>query len=250
MTATLQYDYLNRMTQTMSSPSGASAVSFNYAGNAANPRRAVANFDHQYNRWALPGSGLACQSEATEGGVGTLPEVVWITNEQATDRYVAKYDGNGNLACLVSGAGGSLSACYEYGPFGEVIRSTGPMAKVNPFRFSTKFQDDETDLLYYGYRYYNASTGRWISRDPILEKAFLVLRSRGQENQTLIQPVSGEEYAFVRNNPVCALDVLGLSERDIQVLYRPDEVLYMQKLEELNLRYPPQSNMSEIRPTQ
>jgi RHS repeat-associated protein len=44
------------------------------------------------------------------------------------------------------------------------------MAKANPFRFSTKYQDDETDLLYYGYRYYNPSTGRWVSRDPIGEK--------------------------------------------------------------------------------
>jgi RHS repeat-associated protein len=41
------------------------------------------------------------------------------------------------------------------------------MARANPFRFSTKYQDDETDLLYYGYRYYNAGTGRWLSRDPI-----------------------------------------------------------------------------------
>ena len=46
----------------------------------------------------------------------------------------------------------------EYGPFGEVLRATGPMAKANLFRFSTKYQDDETDLLYYGYGYYNAST--------------------------------------------------------------------------------------------
>ena len=59
--------------------------------------------------------------------------------------------------------------CFE-GPFGEVLRATGPMAKANPFRFSTKYQDDETDLLYYGYRYYSASTGRWLSRDPISEK--------------------------------------------------------------------------------
>ena len=45
--------------------------------------------------------------------------------------------------------------------FGELLRATGPMAmaKVNPFRFSTKYQDDETDLVYYGDRYYNASTG-------------------------------------------------------------------------------------------
>ena len=43
------------------------------------------------------------------------------------------------------------------------------MAKANPFRFSTKYQDDETDLLYYGYRYYSANAGRWNSRDPIGE---------------------------------------------------------------------------------
>jgi RHS repeat-associated protein len=38
------------------------------------------------------------------------------------------------------------------------------MAKANPFRFSTKYQDDETDLVYYGRRYLNTSTGRWLSR--------------------------------------------------------------------------------------
>jgi hypothetical protein len=42
--------------------------------------------------------------------------------------------------------------CFE-GPFGEVIRKTGTMANACPFRFSTKHQDEETDLLYYGYRY-------------------------------------------------------------------------------------------------
>ncbi len=37
------------------------------------------------------------------------------------------------------------------------------MAKSNPFRFSTKYQDDESELLCYGYRFYNASTtvGYW-----------------------------------------------------------------------------------------
>jgi uncharacterized protein RhaS with RHS repeats len=51
------------------------------------------------------------------------------------------------------------SRTTHLGPFGELIRATGPMAKLNPFRFSTKYQDDETDFLYYGYRYYNPSTG-------------------------------------------------------------------------------------------
>ncbi len=66
------------------------------------------------------------------------------------------------------------------------------MAKANPFRFSTKYQDDESDLFYYGYRYYNPSTGRWITRDPIEESGGLNL------------------YAFVANRPVSRVDRLGL----------------------------------------
>ena len=93
------------------------------------------------------------------------------------------------------------------GPFGEVIRSTGPMAKANPFRFSTKYQDDETDLLYYGYRYYNASTGRWLSEDPINESGFKLYAGRGRwfypdEEKNL--------YRFVGNNPNDTYDLYGL----------------------------------------
>ena len=83
-----------------------------------------------------------------------------------------------------------VRTCFE-GPFGEVIRATGPMAKANPFRFSTKYQDEETDLLYYGYRYYNASTGRWLSRDPIGEAGGLNL------------------YGFCRNDGCNAVDARG-----------------------------------------
>jgi len=101
------------------------------------------------------------------GGVGGLLEVSY-NGTQTTNCFVA-FDGNGNVAALADAASTNILAQYEYGPFGEVLRATGPMAKANPFRFSTKYQDDETDLLYYGYRYYSASTGRWLSRDPIEE---------------------------------------------------------------------------------
>jgi RHS repeat-associated protein len=51
------------------------------------------------------------------------------------------------------------------------------MAKLNPFGFSTKYTDNETDLLYYGYRYYSPALGRWLSRDPIEEQGGLKLIS-------------------------------------------------------------------------
>jgi RHS repeat-associated protein len=73
------------------------------------------------------------------------------------------------VARLVNVADGSTVVQYEYEPFGEVLRATGLIAKTNPFRFSTKYQDDESDLCYYGFRYYSASTGRWLSRDPFEE---------------------------------------------------------------------------------
>jgi RHS repeat-associated protein len=49
------------------------------------------------------------------------------------------------------------------------------MAKANALRFSTKYQDDETELLYYGVRYLTTSSGSWLGRDPINEKGGLNL---------------------------------------------------------------------------
>ena len=46
---------------------------------------------------------------------------------------------------------------------------------ANPFRFSTKWFDDETGLYYYGYRYYSPRLGRWINRDPLEEDGGLNL---------------------------------------------------------------------------
>jgi RHS repeat-associated protein len=113
--------------------------------------------------WGLDLSG----TPQGAGGVGGLLALTYY-GSSTTNCFVA-FDGNGNVAALVNVADSAAVAQYEYGPFGEVIRVTGPMGLVNPFRFSTKYQDGETDLLYYGYRYYGASTGRWLSRDPLEE---------------------------------------------------------------------------------
>ena len=95
--------------------------------------------------------------------------------------------------------------CCE-GPFAEVLRASGPMAKANPLRFSTKYQDDETGLLYYGYRYYNASTGRWLSRDPINEAGQKLI---AEDNGRLRVGEELNLYSFVGNLPVSRWDLLG-----------------------------------------
>ena len=77
----------------------------------------------------------------------------------------------------------------------ETIHPIGSMAKANRFRLSTKYQDDETDFVYYGYRYYNASTGRWLSRDPIGEWS------------------GADLYGFVREDPIDFVDLLGCQDK-------------------------------------
>ncbi len=84
------------------------------------------------------------------GGVGGL---LFVAGNNAQD-FVA-CDGNGNVTMLVNAANGTTDAQYDYDPFGRPMRVVGPTARTNPFRFSTKFTDDETDLVYYGYRYYS-----------------------------------------------------------------------------------------------
>lgn len=122
------------------------------------------------------------------------------------------YDGNGNIVKMIrfEDLGSSTfeareAAAYEYGPFGENRSTTGELGapasggthqgQRNPFRFSTKYTDAETGLVYYGYRYYSPSMGRWIGRDPIGEKDGASL------------------YAMLANNCVDRSDYLGLKRQ-------------------------------------
>ncbi|CAA6677045.1 MULTISPECIES: RHS repeat-associated core domain-containing protein [unclassified Lentimonas] len=83
------------------------------------------------------------------------------------------------------------SPAYVYGPFGELIRATDSKKDDFNFRFSTKYEDAETGLLYYGFRYYDPVTGRWPSRDPIQEFGGYNI------------------YGMVGNNHLCHTDYLG-----------------------------------------
>jgi RHS repeat-associated protein len=113
-------------------------------------------------------------------------------------------EGRGGAVALAESPGAKAVSQCGHRAFAEVIRATGPMVRVNLLRFSTKYQDHETDLVYYGYRYYNASTGRWLSRDPIGERGFNLLgRIKGTGEAV-------NRYVFVANNAVGTFDPDGL----------------------------------------
>jgi RHS repeat-associated protein len=105
-------------------------------------------------------------------------------------------DGNGNVTYLAS-SGGGTDAAYRYDPFGRWLAQMGPYASANGLRFSSKpwvaHNGSNTDgLYYYGYRFYDPLTQRWLKRDPIGENGGFNL------------------YGFVGNSPNFYIDALGL----------------------------------------
>src|SRR5262249_34877694 len=86
------------------------------------------------------------------------------------------------------------------------------LANVNVYRFSTKEIHVGSGLYYYGYRFYDPSTQRWVSRDPLGDSGFRL--SSPQSPVKRGAPVERFEgpnlYAQVRNRPLDRVDALGL----------------------------------------
>lgn len=124
------------------------------------------------------------------GGVGGLL-AAW---DAASGRsWCYAYDGNGNVSAVVDLADGTKVGRYDYDAFGRTIASWGDegLCEVNVYRFSTKTLEG-TGLYYYGFRYYQPETGRWLGRDPIGEEGGVNL------------------YGFVGNDGVNGWDLLGM----------------------------------------
>ncbi len=114
---------------------------------------------------------------------------------------------------LVNAADGTEAARYEYGPFAEPIRLTGPVAALKPFRFSSKRTDPITELVLYKYRACNLSLGRWLGRGPLGDAAFFALYVAGKarkEQRQLYRESLEPLQVFVRNAAVNYTDALGL----------------------------------------
>lgn len=132
--------------------------------------------------WGLDLSG-------TEQGASGVGGLLSVHQANGTLAAMPTYDGNGNITGWLDAAGALVSQ-MEYDPFGNRIVNEGSFE--SPFGFSTKYQDKESKLYYYGYRFYQAEHGRWLSKDPIEES--------GGENL----------FGFVKNDGINLVDFRGL----------------------------------------
>lgn len=141
----------------------------------------------RYHVWGLDISGTLTGA----GGVGGLLHTYDYLHGGFA--LLPVFDGNGNVYGYIKHTDGSLVAGFEYDAFGNTVRESGSSAADAPLRFSTKYTDVETGLVYYGLRYYSPTLGRFINKDPIEERGGLNL------------------YGFCGNNGVNGWDNLGMT---------------------------------------
>jgi RHS repeat-associated protein len=188
---TYAWDFENRVTS-VTLPGSGGTVSFKYDPfgrriyKSSSSGTSIYAYDHDNLIEEVNASGGAVARYSHTDGTD---EPVAMLRSSSTSYYQA--DSLGTITSL-SNASGTLVQTYVYDSFGQQAASSGSL--TNPFRFTGREFDVETGLYYYRERYMDASTGRFISEDPI--------RFSGGANF----------YTYVGNEPTSWIDPLGLRE--------------------------------------
>lgn len=146
-----------------------------------------------YQRFSYDANGrVVAVDYSTDGGI-TYTTYYYLRNAQGD--IVKLIDGNGNTVVE-----------YVYDSWGKKLSTTGTLAATlganQPFRYRGYVYDEETGWYYLQSRYYDPTTGRFISADVYLSTGQGVLGHNA--------------FAYCLNNPICRIDPAGsLSFADI-----------------------------------
>ena len=120
----------------------------------------------------------------------------------------------------------------EYTPYGEYwIEKRAPENKTLPFKFTGKERDEETGLYYYGARYLDPKTSRWLSADPALSDYIPLAPvddNARKHNQNLpgmggiYNTVNFHLYHYAGNNPIKYTDPTGKFDWDTNTIESGD----------------------------
>ena len=92
-----------------------------------------------------------------------IDEPIAVTKAGSTFFY--HQDGLGTVTDLTDSAGVTTKS-YAYDAYGNIVDQTGTVDQ--PYTYTGRELDSESGLYYYRARYYDASTGRLLQKDPIM----------------------------------------------------------------------------------
>jgi len=187
---------------------GRSTLYFNRMWQVNDSREAAVQSKHIY-----VGETRIATKNNSENNQNTLAEA------ERTYYYHSDHLGS---AQTVTNHRGNVHERLEYTPYGElwINWKNSADSDTTPFRFTGKELDEETNLYYYGARYLDPRTSRWIAGDPaIWQGDYIPVAPVNDEarkhNQNLpgmggiFNTVNMHAYHYAGNNPVKYVDPTG-----------------------------------------
>ena len=114
---------------------------------------------------------------------------------------------------------GEVAQTLDYYPYGSQRIATGSFAEQR--RFIGEEYDGDTEFSYLNARYYEGSSGQFMSQDPA------VRMFDGKDKQLLLDPQQLNSYSYARNNPLILLDATGEKVILPQVLYLQEDNIFI-----------------------
>ena len=185
---------------------------FLYDSSGTRTNKAGQNGETIYvNKWFSVTNGAKLSKHVFADGIRLVSKVGSGANPNAAKLFFYHPDHQGSTE-YVSDALGSTWQRLEYFPSGEIWVDERSTTDPAAYLFSGKELDEETGLSYFGFRYYDARQGQWISADPILDGML--------ETEELAKPdltfhafhTPGLLYGYVGNDPVNEVDPDGLAK--------------------------------------
>jgi RHS repeat-associated protein len=189
----------------MITPTGTITYTYDRANRLTNVTDGTNNYHYSYNGAGLRVASIqnSTATSYTWDVAGDIPEVITDTNSlylygldliaQQAGSDVSYYhaDALGSVRNLTNSTGQVVGG-YSYDAFGAIRSSSGSVD--NDYRFAGEQQDD-TGLIYLRARYYDPTTGRFLSVDP----------KPGDPRS----PQSRNPYTYVENRPTMLIDPEG-----------------------------------------
>ena len=171
----------------------------------------------------------------TIGGAGGVGGLLYLKRNGTI--YIPFYDAYGNVTGYWDETG-VVVASYTYDAFGETLSALGPLADAFNIRYSTKYYDAESDLYYYGYRYYAPSLHRWLTRDPIAEEGGLNLYGFCENRSTFEIDARGEmAYVLELSREPGEKKFVDITQREEIARYRLKLDVFLTSLQKDSLKF-------------
>ncbi|HLP44685.1 MAG TPA: RHS repeat-associated core domain-containing protein, partial [Candidatus Kapabacteria bacterium] len=181
------------------------------AFNSNNPRQIQAvtvNYVDTYYIYSFDGKLL---SEYDQSGT-CVRDYIYAGNRliaeyrPQTNKYYYYMSDQINSTRIVTDDSGNVVYSEAYGPYGDVQKTWSKTYDPKQ-KFSGKEREGYSELDYFGARYFDNNSYRFISPDPIRTK-----------EKAMSNPQYWNLYAYCGNNPISFIDPLGL---DNYVFYDP-----------------------------